>query len=395
MAKDGRRLNISLTVSPLREKSGRIVGASKIARDITEKKMFESSQLLLMGELSHRVKNTLATVQAIATQSLRRSRNPTDFVASFTGRIHALARAHDLLSDSRWEGIELSALIRDQVQLGVADDRIVSRGPELTLAAQPALHLAMVLHELGTNARKYGALSVPQGKLVVDWQVVAAKGGRQLELQWSESGGPAVLAPNERGFGTRLIEDSLLAHGGEAIIKYRTEGLAGELRLPLPQPKEQSGAYGMPKPTPSSEDMIHRARLEGKRILVVEDETLIAMEIESALRDGGCDVAGPVGDVEEALRLIASGERYDAALLDTKLSGYRVDSVAAALAQAGVPFAFITGYGAEALPEAFRQSMIVPKPFDKHQLLSALAVLLQRRSDPVVYPFRSPARAKP
>lgn len=384
VTKDGRRVNISLTVSPLRERSGRVVGASKVARDITERKQIESSRMLLMGELSHRVKNTLATVQAIATQSLRRARNPADFVTSFTGRIHSLARAHDLLSEAKWEGIELNALVRDQVLLGVADDRITSGGPGLALAAQPSLHLAMVLHELGTNARKYGALSTPQGRLAIAWQVVGTKDGRELRLQWSESGGPAVVAPAERGFGTRLIEDSLLAHGGEASIEYGARGLSCELRLPLPEPKQESGAYRIPQTAQSAEDSIHRARLQGKRVLVVEDETLIAMEIEAALRDGGCEVLGPAGDIEEATRLITA-ERCDAALLDANLNGRRVDAVAAALTREGVPFAFITGYGADALPEPFRDAMIIPKPFNKHQLLSALAVLLQRRPDTTVH----------
>ena len=392
LSKDGRRVNISLTVSPLREKSGRIYGASKVARDITERKQIESSRSLLMGELSHRVKNTLATVQAVATQSLRRARNPVEFVASFTGRIHSLARAHDLLSEARWEGIEVNALVRDQVLLGVADDRISSRGPGLTLAAQPSLHLAMVLHELGTNARKYGALSASQGKLSIEWRVVATKEGRELRLRWSESGGPPVVAPAERGFGTRLIEDSLLAHGGKASIEYRADGLSCELRLPLPRPKQDSGAYRLPTSMPeSAEDTIHRERLQGKRVLVVEDEALIAMEIEAALRDGGCEVLGPAGDIDDATRLIAA-ERCDAALLDANLNGRSADAVAAALTRAGVPFAFITGYGADALPESFRDAMVVAKPFNKQQLLSALAVLLQRRPDATIHHIG--ARAK-
>lgn len=392
VTKDGRRVNISLTVSPLRERSGRVVGASKVARDITEQKQVESSRALLMGELSHRVKNTLATVQAIATQSLRRARDPADFVTSFTGRIHSLARAHDLLSEARWEGIELSALIRDQVLLGVADDRIASGGPGLALAAQPSLHLAMVLHELGTNARKYGALSTPQGRLSIEWQVVGTKQGRELRLLWSESGGPAVVAPAERGFGTRLIEESLLAHGGEASIEYGARGLSCELRLPLPESKQESGAYRIPKAAPSAEDSVHRARLQGKRVLVVEDEVLIAMEIEAALRDGGCEVLGPAGDTEEATRLIG-GEHCDAALLDANLNGRKVDAIAAALTREGVPFAFITGYGADGLPKGFRDAMIIAKPFNKHQLLSALAVLLQRRPDTTVHHLGA-ARAK-
>ena len=382
VAKDGRRVDISLTVSPLHDKSGKVIGASKVARDITEQKQAEKSQLLLMGELSHRVKNTLATVQAIATQSLRRSRDPADFLTSFTGRILALARAHDLLSETRWEGIELGALIRDQVLLGVADDRVAWSGPALTLDAQPALHTAMVLHELGTNARKHGALSLPKGRLSIEWQIVATKKGRELQVQWKETGGPPAVAPVGSGFGTRLIEESLLPHGGEAVIMYAATGLSCELRLPLPEPKQRSGAYRMPPLAVGSPDQANRARLQDKRILVVEDEPLIAMEIEATLRDGGCEVIGPAGDLDEALHLFGASEPCDAALLDANLGGQRVDELAAALTRAGVPFAFVTGYGVEALPPAFRGALMIPKPFSKNQLFSALATLLQRPAPP-------------
>ena len=379
VSKGGRRVDISLTVSPLHDKSGKVIGASKVARDITEQKQAEKSQLLLEGELSHRVKNTLATVQAIATQSLRRSRDPADFLTSFTDRILALARAHDLLSETRWEGIELGALIRNQVLLGVVDDRVTWSGPAVTIDAQPALHAAMVLHELGSNARRHGALSVPKGRLSVAWQIVGTTRGRELHVQWKETGGPPAVAPVGSGFGTRLIEESLLAHGGHALIEYGATGLSCELLLPLPESKQRSGAYRMPPLVAGSPDQAERTRLQDKRILVVEDEPLIAMEIESALRDGGCEVIGPAGDLGEAMRLLGAVERCDAALLDANLGGHPVDELAAALTRAGVPFAFVTGYGAEALPAAFREAMMIPKPFSRNQLYSALAALMRRR----------------
>jgi PAS domain S-box-containing protein len=246
VARDGRRINVSLTVSPLRDKSGKIIGASKVARDITPRKAAENSQKLLLGELSHRVKNTLATVQAIATQSLRRSRNPAEFLASFTGRILSLSRAHDLLSDTRWEAVDLGTLVRDQVLLGVSDERIVFRGPALRLDPQPALHVAMILHELGTNARKYGALSVPAGHLSIDWRVEPRVKDRALRLHWEEGGGPPATAPGEFGFGTRLIKESLGAHGGKAAIEYTPTGVVCDLTLPLGDSNKRSGAYSLP-----------------------------------------------------------------------------------------------------------------------------------------------------
>src|ERR1044071_7055249 len=186
VAKDGRRLNISLSVSPVLDKTGRIIGASKIARDVTEKKRVEAIQRVLIEELNHRVKNTLAMTQAIASQSLRHARSASDFVESFTGRVQALAKAHSLLTERRLQGAELTELLREQVLLGVPDDRLVYSGPVVILGAQPAVHLALVLHELATNARKYGALSVPRGHLSVRWQVHSEGGGRDLLLDWEE-----------------------------------------------------------------------------------------------------------------------------------------------------------------------------------------------------------------
>ena len=232
LAKDGRRLNISLSVSPVFDKTGRIIGASKIARDVTEKKRVEAIQRVLIEELNHRVKNTLAMTQAIASQSLRHAKSASDFVESFTGRVQALAKAHSLLTDRKLEGAELTELVREQVTLGVADERVICSGPTVILGAQPAIHLALVLHELATNARKYGGLSVPQGRLSVKWEVHSS-GSRTLLLDWTESGGPQVSAPLTAGFGTTLIERTLQTHGGQATVRYGVTGVTCKLRLPL------------------------------------------------------------------------------------------------------------------------------------------------------------------
>ena len=164
IAKDGRRVDLSLSLSPLRDKFGRVVGAAKIARDITERKRTEALQQLLLEELNHRVKNTLAIIQAMANQSLRHAKSPSDFVSGFSGRVQALARAHDVLTQTKLQGADVLQLVRDQVLLGGAGDiRVDCRGPAVMLDAQTAVHLALVLHELATNARKYGALSAPWG----------------------------------------------------------------------------------------------------------------------------------------------------------------------------------------------------------------------------------------
>src|SRR5262249_53844388 len=226
LAKDGRRLDISLSVSPLRNRFGDVVGAAKVARDITERRRAERLQKLLLQGLNHRVKNTLATVQAIANQSLRHANNPTEFVSGFSGRVQALARAHDLLTGSKLQGAEVMKLVREQVLLGGSDDdRVSCCGPGLVLDAQTTVHLGLVLHELATNARKHGALSVATGRLAVKWEVRTNGDGKQLRLEWKESGGPSVAAPRRRGFGSTLIERTLTGHGGKAVTRYGSEGV--------------------------------------------------------------------------------------------------------------------------------------------------------------------------
>ncbi|HEY2134306.1 MAG TPA: PAS domain S-box protein [Xanthobacteraceae bacterium] len=380
LAKDGRHVDISLTVSPLRDKSGRITGASKVARDITERKQAEKFQRLLMAELNHRVKNTLATIRAIASQSLLRARSSGDFATSFNGRIQALAQAHDVLTRRDLQGAELGELVREQVLLGGSDDgRISYSGPLVMLDAQAAVHLSLVIHELGTNARKYGALSVPGGRLSVTWEV-HTNGGRNLVLEWRERGGPKVSAPKESGFGTILIEQTLRAHGGEASMRFGADGVTGHICLPLPDHGRREIAMHMAAPQAepdhaTSRDRDDQARLKGKRIVVVEDEPLVSMEMESCLEAAGCQVVGTAGRLENAKSLIANAD-FDAALIDANLAGEPVDQLAAALTRKNVPFAFVTGYGRDALPHGFGETIIVSKPFTQAGLLLVVERLL-------------------
>src|SRR5215208_8478507 len=381
VAKDGREIDISVTVSPLRDSSGKIVGASKVARDITERKQADKLQRLLMDELNHRVKNTLATIQAIASQSLRRSKSPSDFVSSFSGRVQSLARAHDLLTQTKLQGAEIKELVHEQVVYGGTDDsRISFSGPSLMLDAQAAVHLALVLHELATNARKYGALSNPNGRLSVKWEL-RTNGGRKLILDWKESGGPTVTAPKERGFGSTLIEKTLQSHGGEVSISYAADGVSSQISMPLPTSTPPNMAMHVSAATKSGPLLLQpsdkHSNLQGKRIIVIEDEPLVAMDLESSLVAAGCEIAGSVGTIDRGRTLIANTE-CDAALIDANLAGYPVDELAAALTQKNIPFAFVAGYGRMALPLGFRDALLLSKPFGQEQLLAVMEVLLYR-----------------
>jgi PAS domain S-box-containing protein len=382
VTKDGRRIDVSIAISPVRDGSGRIVGASKVARDITERKRNEELQRLLLHELNHRVKNTLATIQAIASQSLRRAPDPASFVASFSGRVQALARAHDLLVKGEFRGTGVADLVREQVLLGPGEPRVRTVGPDVRLDARATVQLALVLHELATNARKYGALARPEGRLLIDWRVTG-DAERRLVLSWRESGVPGVRAQEGmgQGFGTTLINRSLETAGGSARLTYGPDGLACTLELPL---GDDGPATLVPAPEPAWAVTAPRAQppaeLGGRRVLVVEDEPFIAMDVEASLTAAGCIVVGPAPSVERALVLIGN-EALDAAVLDANLGGRSVESVADALAARGVPFVFATGYGREALPAAHGAAPVLGKPVAPVRLVAAIAALVSARND--------------
>jgi PAS domain S-box-containing protein len=379
VAKDGRRLDISLTVSPLRDEAGEVIGASKVARDITDKKQAEKLKQLLVEELNHRVKNTLATVQAIANQSLIRAKSQREFVASFSGRLQALAKLHTLLTQTNMRGTELSELIASQIRLGSPDeDRVSINGPFLFLGPQEANHLGMVLHELTTNARKYGALSVTAGRLAVSWEV-RTNGGRRLLMQWVESNGPRVRAPDARGFGMTLIEQTVRVHGGEASMHFAEGGLKCRIDWPLADaPQETVSTATMQFGDSSIVPTRESPSLTGKRILIVEDEPLVAMDMQSMLSAAGCVPVGPAGTLAEAKRLLAA-QSCDAALVDVNLKGQPIEDLLLILRQAGTPFAFVTGYGPKVLSKTFEETVTISKPFTAEQLLAVTEVLVYLR----------------
>lgn len=228
--KDGSLVEISLTVSPIRNAAGRIVGASKIARDITERRRAEQKERLLAREVDHRAKNVLAVVQAIVR--LTRADSAAEYVERLSGRLAALARAHTLMSESRWVGTRLTRMIEEEfAAFRTGDDRRVRiSGPELTVTTDVVQSLAMVLHELATNAAKYGALSAPAGRVGITW---SWDDDAHLVLQWTETGGPAVQEPRRRGFGTALIETTVGGQlGGTVSFDWATQGLVCRIRIP-------------------------------------------------------------------------------------------------------------------------------------------------------------------
>lgn len=219
-----------------RDVDGKATTIAGVNIDITEEKHAEEKTNLLLRELNHRVKNTLAMLQSIANQTLKNSRTPDEFKKAFSGRIRSLAAAHTLLSDKEWEPILLNKLLRDQVSVYVddIDEQLIIEGDEATLGPEEALALGMVLHELATNAAKYGAISKPGGYIHIATKKTKFDGEDFLTLDWKEIGGPKVTPPETTGFGSIMIKRSLdKIVGSKVHLEYLPEGVEAKIELPI------------------------------------------------------------------------------------------------------------------------------------------------------------------
>jgi PAS domain S-box-containing protein len=227
---DGTRVPFLPFPTPLRNAAGELVGAINMLVDITDRKAAEARQKVLIDELNHRVKNTLATVQSLAWQTAKHAKDLTDFRSMFEARIVALARAHDLLTKRNWMSVPLHSLVEDIVAPYAGGNRLRIDDSELDLDARAALSITMVLNELTTNAVKYGALTKSAGSVSVSWHV-ADEG--LLQLRWIEEGGPTVTTPTQRGFGTRLIERCVERDlGGQLDLRFEPAGVQCFLQVP-------------------------------------------------------------------------------------------------------------------------------------------------------------------
>ena len=229
---DGSAVAALAQASPLRDPSGKVIGGVCAALDISDRKRIENHRILLLNELNHRVKNTLAIVQAIADQSFRGSATDAAARSMFEGRLMALSRIHDVLTDESWEGANLSEIVAQAISphQGGSAGRFEISGPPMRLSAKMALSISMALHELATNAAKYGALSDDKGHVRIAWTAVRDADFWKLRLEWLETDGPTVVAPRHKGFGSRLIERGLAQElGGKASIEYRPTGVWCEI----------------------------------------------------------------------------------------------------------------------------------------------------------------------
>ena len=325
----------------------------------------EQRSRLLLAELDHRVKNMLASVQAIASRTFGSSPQAT----IFAGRLSALANVHSQLSKLQGQGTPLRALIEGTL-IGQRDifNRVQVSGPDVVLNPKAAQAVGLALHELATNSMKYGALSGEAGSIAIQWQISEDNAFR-FQFLWKERDGPTVSKPLTQGFGSVLIEKVLAAElGGFARLDFASDGVAFTLDAPL---DKVAGLTAATTVAAAADDPVVTLRA-GNSVLVVEDETLPAMEVCDLLRQAGMQVKW-VSTVDAALG--AAEDRYDAAVLDVNVGGQMVFPIARKLAASNTPFVCLTGYDNSAVwPSDLRSGRLLTKPVNAVQLYRVLGI---------------------
>jgi PAS domain S-box-containing protein len=229
LRKDGSLIDISLCVSPLKDASGKIIGASKIARDISERKQAQARQEMLTRELHHRTKNLFAVVQSVVSRSFAGKLNVKDAETAVKNRLRSLAETHALLVEKDWQGADLAAVVR--TEMSPYPDRVTVDGPTVMLSAQAAQNFALAVHELATNAAKYGALSNQKGWVHISWSVLQRNGDNQFSFRWQEREGPPVEQPTIKGFGAVVLEQVMAEYFAvPPKIEFAPGGVCYELK---------------------------------------------------------------------------------------------------------------------------------------------------------------------
>ncbi|WEF24216.1 HWE histidine kinase domain-containing protein [Paracoccus sp. S3-43] len=326
-------------------------------------------QRMLNQELNHRVKNILAVIQSLVSRKPRDDEALGDYADALRGRIRALAFAHDQVVRDDQGGL-LGDLLGAELGPYADDGRPIRLdGPAVALDGRAFSVMALIFHEMATNAAKYGALSRPGGHLSVDWQIDS---DGHCRIRWTEDGLEGLVPPQRSGFGSALIEQSLpFDLGGESRIDYRPQGIAAAFLLPADFIRlADPGPLARPRPI-AAQASGHP--LSGRRVLLVEDQTLIAMSLQAELEDHGLHVTGRAATVAAALALIQA-DPPDLAVLDVNLTAEDSLPVAETLRARTIPFVFATGYGRDiGLPEGFAEIPIVGKPYQIGDILQKLA----------------------
>lgn len=373
---DGSRRAIMPFPIPIKDNSGAITGALELLMDVTERNEAEERRRILMAELDHRVKNMLANIYAMVRVSGKGATSLEGYVTSLGARIQAMARAHDLLRRTGWTVADMYEVVREALSpFETTAENLRCNGPTVQLTARQAQALALAFHELATNALKYGAWSTPGGAVELRWSLEPTSQQRgSLTLDWTESGGPGCTTPTSAGFGTTILNTATSDVLGMSRSLYEPSGFRWQLTFDIDVLPTPHGG----KTSPTAETSGSSPKRDAETsflVLVVEDEPLIALQVQADLESDGHKVVGPALTLEHGLRL-AETEPMDMALLDVNLRGSTSEKIAEVLIRREIPFAFASGYSDNALlGEKWRATPRLKKPFDQTRLRRQLADL--------------------
>lgn len=348
-----------------------------------ERRQSTARQEMLIAELNHRVRNILGVIRGLIRQSQPDSSEVKGFVKLVDGRIHALARAHNQITDDHWGPAPLQALIDAEAAAFAVtrESAIISRGEPVLLNPQAYSSMALVVHELVTNSTKYGSLS-GDGVVHIDWSRDAKD---DLIITWREVGGPPVQPPKRKGFGTTIVNRSVPYDlGGQAKIDYAVDGVQAEFCIPARHVSELKSFKGpeihVSRPGVSSQHPIDLSHFGQKLVLLVEDSLIIALDAEDILARFGATVL--TASTPEAAHAILDGPRVDYAILDINLGDQTSFGVADRLRELGIPYFFASGYGEQAnLPLDHRSTSVVQKPYTTHNIARGIDEIFPPHSD--------------
>jgi chemotaxis family two-component system sensor kinase Cph1 len=336
-----------------------------------------AQQELLMAELDHRVKNSLATIQSMVRFSSRSAKDLVSFVTGIENRLQSMAKTHNLLTDTRWKGASLRVMVQDELR---AHDipggcQIAVHGENFDLDPKAALAASMALHELVTNAIKHGCLADAGGKLDIAWAMEDRADGGFLTVDWTETCTRRIQAPVRRGFGRTLLEKVFGQDVGGAVrLDFEEFGLKCRMEIPASRVTARVAAVAIERTPAFSRNT---DGLKGLRVLVVEDGALVAADLASWLSASGAIVVGPYNTLPEAFA--AALGNFDVALLDVDINGEPVWALATALHERGVPFILTTGFSGKIVrPAEFANTVIVNKPYELSQLHAAISAVLAK-----------------
>ncbi|WP_108660257.1 CheR family methyltransferase [Acuticoccus kandeliae] len=346
--------------------------------DIEERKRAEEQQSILLYELDHRVKNILANIAALARQTKSNAISVDGYVGDFLARLDAIARAHTLLSSSRWAGASLATLLEEELAAYRTKGRanIALSGPAVRMKPDDAQIFAIAFHELASNAAKYGALAAPEGRLDIRWRFGEGRGGEALVIDWVESGGPAVCEPTRAGFGATVLRRLVPAQTHSALtLDFAPEGLRCHVEIPRARLDVQRTGPDAGRARPG--EAAAAETVEGKHVLIVEDSTLTAMDLEMLLEDRGALVVGIAPSLAAADAALDAAT-VDVAVVDRNLAGESTDNLARRLIRERIPFVFVTGYNDGNVPSDLVDVPLINKPFDVDILMNLLASVASR-----------------